>query len=210
QAPDQAAVKRAAEEAAQKQRHEAVTGPPRQRPDPQRIVSPRPQRATVSEPHRIKAPKKSRAPVILGVATATLLVAFGAWYFVAGPGRGGNIAVTVTVEPAGAEVWDGDRLVGPAPTVVKIARNAEPHTLYIKKNGFLTAQRVVQTKDDQALKLRLTAKPRPEGEGGEDGAAPPEAATPKPTPPPMPVAVTPPPKTVAPAPPPKSVQMADK
>jgi len=118
--------------------------------------------------------------------------------------------VTVTVEPAGAEVWDGDRLVGPAPTVVKIARNAEPHTLYIKKNGFLTAQRVVQTKDDQALKLRLTAKPRPEGEGGEDGAAPPEAATPKPTPPPMPVAVTPPPKTVAPAPPPKSVQMADK
>jgi len=111
----------------------------------------------------------------------------------------------VTVDPAGAEVWDGDRLVGPGPTVVKIARNVEPQTLYIMKNGFLTAQRVVQSKDDQALNLRLTAKSRPEVEGGKGGAA-----TPKPTPPPMPVAVTPPPKTVAPAPPPKSVQMADK
>jgi hypothetical protein len=111
-----------------------------------------------------------------------------AWYFLAGPGRGGHVAVTVTTEPAGATVFDGERLVGATPIVVQLPRDGAPHTLIVKRDGYLTAERVVSGKDDRALKLRLTPKPVEEPE-----------EPPPPAPPPKPVAVAtpPPPKAVA-------------
>ncbi|MDB4967655.1 MAG: serine/threonine protein kinase [Myxococcales bacterium] len=206
QAPDPATIKRAVEEAAQKNRHEAVTAPTARRPDPERIVTQRPAKNTVAEPHRVKLPRKSRAPVI-GVVAAIVVAGAGAgWYFAVGPGRGGNVAVTVTVDPAGAQVFDGEQLVGPAPAVVKIARNSEPHTLLVKKDGYLTAQRVVQTAEDQALKLRLTPKPREESDDGAPTANVPPPATPQaPVASPPKAAIAAAPK--APAPPPKTAQV---
>jgi tRNA A-37 threonylcarbamoyl transferase component Bud32 len=206
QAPDPEAIKKAAAEAAHKNRHEAITAPTARRPDPERIVVQRPPKNTVAEPHRVKLPRKSRAPLYAVVAVLVAGGGVAGWYFTVGPGRGGNIAVTVTVDPAGAEVYDGERLVGPAPTVVKIARNSEPHTLRVTKDGYLTAQRVVQTRDDQALKLRLAAKPKEES----DDAVPPIAPV---AAPPKPVAAAPTPAPTLPKPTPaepKPVQVADK
>ena len=169
---------------AQKQRHEATTAPtPQKRPDPQRVVSQRPAKATVAE--AVRPARHSRAPVIAALVVGALALGAGAWYFVAGPGRGGNVAVTVTTEPAGAEVYDGEQLVGTAPVVVKVPRNAEPHTIIVKKDGYLTAQRMVGGKEDQTLKLRLSQKPVEEPE-----EPPPPAPAPKP---PVQVAATPPP-----------------
>ena len=185
-APDAAAIARAQAEA-QKQRHEATTAPTPRRPDPERVVQARPARSTVASPLRANAslavPRK-RGPLIAVVAAlAAVVVGGAAWFFVAGPGHKGNVAVTVTTDPAGAEVYDGETLVGAAPVVVKVARDGEPHTIVVKKDGYLTAQRVVGGKDDQALKLRLTPKPVEEK----------EEPLPPPTPPkPVTVAATPP------------------
>ncbi len=193
-APDPAAVakgKAEAEAAAHKQRHEATTSPTARRPDPQRIVSPRPAKATVAE--AVRPRRKRRGGMIAAVVAVAGVAGAAGWYFLAGPGRGGNVAVTVTTDPIAAEVWDGERLVGTSPVVVKVARHGEPHTLVIKKDGFLTAQRVVEGKDDQALRVRLSAKPIVEKE------EPPPVLAPT-TPPPLPS--TPPPR------PPKPVQVA--
>ncbi|MGZ3441733.1 MAG: PEGA domain-containing protein, partial [Polyangia bacterium] len=157
QAPDPAAIAKAQAEA-QKARHEATTAPTARRPDPERIVSQRPAKNTVAQP--VRGRKKSRAPMWSAAVAVLAVVGGGAgWYFIAGPGRGGHVAVTVTTDPAGADVYDGDKLVGPAPTVVKVPRDGEPHTIAVKKDGYLTAQRVVTGKENQALKLRLTPKP---------------------------------------------------
>src|SRR4051812_568065 len=108
-APDPAAIARAQAEA-QKQRHEATTAPtPQRRPDPQRMVSQRPAKATVAEPLRPRA--KSRMPLVVASVLVAVVAGGAGWYFLAGPGRGGNVAVTVTTDPAGAEVYDGDKLV---------------------------------------------------------------------------------------------------
>jgi hypothetical protein len=192
-APDAAAIARAQAEA-QKQRHESAPAP--RRPDPQRVVSARPAKATVAEPlsgGRLTVPR-SRGPLIAVVAAVAAVVLGGVgWYFAVGPGHKGTVAVTVTTDPAGADVYDGELLVGAAPVVVKVARDGEPHRIVVKKDGYLTAQRVVMGKDDQPLKLRLTPKPVEEKE-----EAPP---------PPKPVAVAqtpPPPKAEPPKPqPPK-------
>jgi serine/threonine-protein kinase len=191
QAPDAAAIERAKADA-QRQRHEATTAPtPQKRPDPQRMVQARPQKATVAEP--LRPARNSRAPVIALLVVGALALGAGGWYFLAGPGHGGNVAVTVTTEPTGAEVYDGDQLVGTSPVVVKVARNSEPHTIMVKKEGYLSAQRVVGSKEDRALALRLSAKP---AEEKEEAPPPPEPAK-------APVAATPPPrKPVAVAAPP--------
>ncbi|HEY2748464.1 MAG TPA: serine/threonine-protein kinase [Polyangia bacterium] len=189
EAPDPVAIAKAKAEAdakAQKERHEATTAPTARRPDPERIVAPRPAKATVAQ--AVRPRRKSRGGVIAAAVVVAGLAGAAGWYFLVGPGRGGNVAVTVTTDPTGAEVWDGGRLVGMAPVVVKVARNGEPHTLAIKKDGYLTAQRVVQSKDDQALKVRLSAKPVVEKD---------EPPPPAPTPPPT---VTPPPAPTPPAP----------
>ena len=121
---------------------------------------------------------RSRGPLIAVVGALAAVVLGGiAWYFAVGPGHKGSVAVTVTTDPAGADVYAGEQLVGAAPVVVKLPRDGEPHRIVVKKDGYLTAQRVVTGKDDQALKLRLTAKPVEEPE--------------EPPPPPKPVAATP-------------------
>jgi eukaryotic-like serine/threonine-protein kinase len=184
-APDPAAIARAQAEA-QKARHEATTAPTPRRPDPERVVSARPAKATVAE--AVRPRRKSRKPLVAVAAVIALAVAGAAgWYFVAGPGRGGFVAVTVTTDPVGAEIYDGERFVGAAPTVVKVARDGNGHTIVVKKDGYLTAQRVVTGKDDQALKLRLTAKPPEQRDEKEEPPPPP------PPPKPVQVAVTPPP-----------------
>jgi len=190
-APDPAAIARAQAEA-QRGRHEAATAPTPQRPDsqrrpdPQRIVAARPAKATVAE--AVRPRRKSRAPLYAALGVLVVVAGGAAWYFVAGPGRGGHVAVTVTTEPAGATVFDGERLVGATPIVVQLPRDGAPHTLIVKRDGYLTAERVVSGKDDRALKLRLTPKPVEEPE-----------EPPPPAPPPKPVAVAtpPPPKAVA-------------
>ncbi len=179
-APDPAAIARAQAEA-QRQRHEATTAPTPRRPDPQRMVTPRPTRATVA--HGARPERKANPAMFVALALIAVIVGGAGWYFIAGPGRGGHIAVTVTTDPAGAEVYDGDRLVGNAPVVVKLPRDGEAHPILVKKDGYLTAQRVVTGKDDQALKLRLTPKP----------VAEPEEPPPPPPQKPVAVAVTPPP-----------------
>jgi serine/threonine protein kinase len=195
QAPDPAAIERARAEA-QKKRHEATTAPTPQkadaqrRPDPQRVVSARPQKATVAEP--LRPARHSRAPLIALLVVGAVALGAGGWYFLAGPGRGGNVAVTVTTEPTGAEVYDGDQLVGTAPIVVKVVRGSEPHTILVKKEGYLSAQRVVGSKEDRALTLKLSAKPVEEKE--EPPPPPP------PAPPPKPVAIATPPPAPAPEP----------
>jgi serine/threonine-protein kinase len=193
EAPDAAAIAKAkaeAEAAAHKQRHEATTAPTARRPDPQRIVSQRPAKATVA--HGVRPRRKSRGGVIAAAVAVVAGVAGAAgWYFLAGPGRGGNVAVTVTTDPVAAEVWDGERLAGISPVVVKVAHNGEAHTLIIKKDGYLTAQRVVGGKDDQALKVRLS--PKPVEEKDEPPAPlPPPTTAPLPPPRPAQVAQTPP------------------
>ncbi|HEX9103583.1 MAG TPA: protein kinase, partial [Polyangia bacterium] len=176
-APDPAAIARAREVAAQKQRHEATTAPTARRPDPERMVAPRPAKATVAE--AVRPRRKSRTPLVAAIVAVAVVAGGAGWYFVAGPGRGGNVAVTVTTDPAGADVYDGERLVGAAPVVVKVPRDGEAHTIVVKKDGYLTAQRVVTGKEDQALKLRLSARPVEEK----------EEPPPPPPPPSKPVAV---------------------
>ena len=83
----------------------------------------------------------------------------------------------MTTNPAGAEVFDGGRLVGVAPIVVKLPRDGEPHTIAVKKDGYLTAQRVVDGKQNRALELRLMPKPPEEK---EEPLPPPPAAAPLP------------------------------
>lgn len=179
QAPDPLAVERAKAEA-QRHRHEAATAPSR-RPDPERIVQRRPTRATAASPHlQARRPARSRAGTVVAVAGSLVVAAAAAWYFVLGPGRGGSVAVTVTTEPAGAQVFDGERLLGNAPLVVKLPRGDEPHTLSVRKDGYLAAMRVVTAKQDQPLKLRLSPKPVEEKE-----EAPPPTVTPPPAPAPV-------------------------
>jgi serine/threonine protein kinase len=194
QAPDPEAIARAQAEA-QKARHEATTAPTARRPDPERIVSQRPAKQTVAE--AVRPRRKSRAGLWAGLALLAVAGGGAAWYFVVGPGRGGNIAVTVTTDPAGAEVFDGDKLVGPAPVVVKVPRDGERHTIAVKKDGYLTAQRVVTGRENQTLKLRLTPKQSQEDEPPTPAPAPVAATTPKPLAPappkpPLQVAQTPP------------------
>ena len=180
EAPDAATIARAAA-AAQKQRHEATTAPTARRPDPERMVQPRPAKQTVAQPHlRTRAPKRAGAGLVVAALLGALALAgAGGWYFVAGPGRGGSVAVTVTTDPPGAEVLDGDRALGPSPVVIKLPRHGEPHTLSVTKDGFLAARRVVTPVEDQALRLRLVRKPPEEKE---------EAS---PEPPRVPIAVAP-------------------
>jgi hypothetical protein len=110
----------------------------------------------------------------------------------------------------GADVYDGETLVGPAPAVVKVPRGGEPHTIVVKKDGYLTSQRVVAGKEDSTLKLRLSPKPVEEKEEPLPPAPPPkpvvQVAPPTVTPPkPAPPKPAPPkPETVAaPSPAPK-------
>ncbi|HXU69624.1 MAG TPA: serine/threonine-protein kinase [Polyangia bacterium] len=186
QAPDAAAIAKAkadSEAAAQRGRHEATTAPTARRPDPERVVSQRPAKATVA--HGVRPKRKSRGLTIGVTAVVVAIAGAGAWYFTLGPGRRGNVAVMVTTDPAGAEVYDGERLVGPSPTVVKLPRDGAPHAILVKKDGYLTAQRTITGKDDTTLTLRLSPKPVEEKE------------EPLPPPPPKPTQLAP--TQVAPA-----------
>jgi hypothetical protein len=200
-APDAAAIAKAkadSEAAAQRARHEATTAPTARRPDPERVVSQRPAKATVA--HGVRPKRKSRGLTIGVTALVVAMAGAGAWYFTLGPGRRGSVAVTVTTDPAGADVYDGERLVGPSPAVVKLPRDGAPHAILVKKDGYLTAQRTIAGKDDTTLKLRLSPKPVEEKE--EPLPPPPPKPMPTPTqvaPKPTQVAPTPP----APTPPPK-------
>jgi hypothetical protein len=230
-APDLEAVRRhataaAAGPTAEPNRHEATTAPTGRRPDPERVVQARPAKATVASPHiklrqQHEEQQRSRIGILVGVGAAVLVVGGLVWYFAAGPGRGGNVAVSITTTPAGVTVLDGDRELGTAPLVVKIPRSSEPHSLTFKKDGFFGAQRTVTPKENQALSVRLLPLPKSDEEGasGEtQGGAPPapSAATPTPTPTPpvaakpappvAPVAVKPPPKPVADKPAPVAVK----
>jgi eukaryotic-like serine/threonine-protein kinase len=195
QAPDTETLKRAAEAQAQaqaqNQRHAAPTAATPRRPDPVRVVQPRPAKDTVAEGVRGRGPSAAKRPgvgLLIGLAAGLIIVGGGAWLVLSG--RGGDVAITVAAEPAGAEVWDGERLIGAAPVVVKLPRGDEPHTIAVKKDGFLTAQRVVHPRQDQALKVRLTPKPPEEKDEAPlpspPSAPPPQAAAPAP-PPPKPV-----------------------
>ncbi|HWE28196.1 MAG TPA: protein kinase [Polyangia bacterium] len=185
-APNPEEIARAQQAEAHKQRHEATTAPTPRRPDPQRIVQPRPAKNTVAE-GAVRANRtrgRSRAPLVAGAVVLAVLVGGAGWYFIAGPGHRGSIAVTVTTDPAGADVYDGERLVGAAPVVIKVARDGEAHTIVVKKDGYLTAQRIVGSKEDRALTLRLTAKPVEEKEEPPPPPAPPKPIAVAPTPPP--------------------------
>ena len=69
----------------------------------------------------------------------------------------GNVAVTVTTDPRAPRCYDGERLVGTAPAVVKVPRGGEPHRC-VKKDGYLTAQRVV---DGTEIDAQAAAAPKP-------------------------------------------------
>ena len=184
-APDAAAIARAQAEA-QKQRHEAPTAPTARRPDPRAR-----RRGASGEGDRRRAAACERAAGSAAIARAALRRRRGAG------GRRRRRRRLVLRRRAGARrqrrgdgddrcppaprCYDGEQLVGAAPIVVKVPRDGEPHRIVVKKDGYLTAQRVVMGKDDQALKLRLTAKPRrAETEEPPPPAPPPVAATPKP------------------------------
>jgi hypothetical protein len=64
--------------------------------------------------------------------------------------------------------------------VVKVPRDGQKHTNLVKKDGFLTAQRAGEGKDDQALKVRLSPKPVEEKEEPLPPPPPPAPPAPKP------------------------------
>jgi hypothetical protein len=123
---------------------------------------------------------KSRAPLWIALGIVGAVVVGGAgWYLIGG--RGGNVAVTVTTNPNGADVYLGEQLVGPSPVVVKLPRDGEPHTIAVKKDGYLTAQRVVSGKESSTLNLKLTPIPVED----KEEAPPPPAPAPKAETPPL-------------------------
>ena len=182
QAPDPQAVQRA-----------AAVAPPR-RPDPQRVVQPRPAKATVAEPHVRARPPASRGGLVVAGAALAVLAAVGGWYFLLGPGRGGHVAITVVTEPPGAVVLDGRRVLGTTPLVTRLPRGSAPHTFVVEKDGYLSAQRLVTPREDQSLAVRLMARPRPEEEPPPAPSPPVVPAPPAPTPPPVAAAAPPPPR----------------
>ena len=130
----------------------------RRRADPIRSawLQPRPAKDTVAE--AVRPRRKSRAPLWAARSSRwRRSPARGGWWL--RRRARGHVAVTVTTDPAGAAVYDGERLVGAAPVVVKVPRGAEPHTIAVKKDGYLTAQRVVTGARDRALALRLAPSP---------------------------------------------------
>jgi hypothetical protein len=215
-APDLEAVRRAATQAGagsplirQVDSHEATTAPPRERPDPVRMVAQRPAKPTAVSPHvRLRQPKKSPLGLILGGLFFVGACVFG-WYMLAGPGRGGSVAVSITTDPTGAIVLDGERELGTTPLVIRVPRGTEPKQLAFKKDGFFGAQRMVTPKENQSLAVRLMAVPKQDEEAAAEptGAAPTGAK-------PVPVAEKPaPPKPVVaekPAPPPKPAPPVEK
>ncbi len=195
-APDPAAIARAQAEA-HKARHEATTAPTARRPDPERVVQPRPAKNTVAE--AVRPRKKGRAPLWGAVIALAAIAGAGGWYFIAV--ARGSVALTVTSDPAGAAVYDGERLVGATPIVLKVSRAGEPHTIAVKKDGYLTALRVFGGRKDQAMALRLSPKPVEEA----------QEAPPLPPPLPKPVQVAEkPPKVEPPAAAPLKVQVPRK
>jgi serine/threonine-protein kinase len=158
---------------------------------------------TVAQPH-LKKRREAQAgarrglAIAVGVGLVVVAGALGSWLLLGGGGaRGGNIAVTITTTPPGAEVVRGDEVVGHTPLVLKLPRGGEPVALQFRLDGFLSAQRMVTPKDDQQLTLRLLAKQVAEG----DDAAPPKAPDKAPPPtgkPPLAQKSAPPDKTAPP------------
>ena len=74
---------------------------------------------------------------------------------------------------------------------MKVARHGEPHTIIVKKDGYLSAQRVVEGKDDHPAQGAAVAQARRGGRG---------SGQPPPTLKPVQVAATPSPKAAVPSP----------
>ena len=162
-APDLAAIQRAA--AAQNGAAAA-----QRRPDPQRIVQPKPEKSTVAQPIRPRAQKSSRMG--LAVAVGLAIVAAGGITGYVLLGRGGKIAVTIVTTPSGAAVLDGETALGETPLVASLERSSEPHILTFKKDGFLSAQRKVTPQANTKLDVKLLAKPAPEADDAPADVAP--------------------------------------
>ncbi len=156
-------------------------------------------RPTMSEPAARR--KKGGAPVaaILVVLLLIGAAAGAGWFFLLGP-----VSISVSSTPEGVEVLRGDEVLGTAPGKFRLKRNSEPVMLAFRKDGFITAQRKVETTADQELKVRLLPK-----EDVVEELDPPKPPAPKPSTPP--VAVKPPePKAPEPKPPAPKPQVAER
>jgi eukaryotic-like serine/threonine-protein kinase len=158
---------------------------------------------TIAQGKRLPAPGRRGAgrstAILIGVFAGLIgLSAIGAviWYFVGHPGSK-HISVAVTSTPPGAEVVQGDRILGNAPVVVALPRGDQAITLAMRKEGFLTAQRTLTPNTDQEITVRLLPKP-------VEDTPPPEPAAPEPPP----QAKSPPPAKAAP-PEPAPVEKAE-
>ena len=105
---------------------------------------------------------------------------------------GCDVSVTITTEPGGAQLFDGERLLGTSPAVLALHPGGAPLMLTVRKVGFLPAQRAVTATTDQVIALRLLAKPVE--------SPPPAEPPPAPAPPPATAAASVP---IAPRPKPK-------
>ncbi len=168
--------------------HEVATAPSMKRVKPLA----RPSAHTMAEPAERPLPRdrvrrKRRWTILIGFAAAALALSGAALMLLRGPS---NVSVTINTEPSGAELLDGERLLGTSPAVLALPRGGQPLMLTVRKPGFLSAQRALASSTDQLIAVRLLAKP------------PEPAPEPAPPPPPPPKVAEPPAAVVAaPAPP---------
>jgi serine/threonine protein kinase len=139
-----------------------------------------------SRPHRTRRAGKS--PLVLAGVVATTLAIAGTLGWLAFA-RSRPVTISIVSTPSGAEVREGDNLLGTAPVKLTLERSSHPRLISVRKDGFVTAQRSFVPDKDVELAVRLIAPPPPEP---EPAVAPP--------PPSEPVAAAAPPPAAAPAP----------
>jgi serine/threonine-protein kinase len=210
QAPDLATFQRLQAQQAQQHaqhapaavdRHAAATAISERRPDPQRVVQPKPQKATVAQPHvQRRQEARSRRALVWGGAAAAAVFAISIGGYLALSPRGVSVAVSIVTTPSGAEVLDGERSLGVTPLVAKLPKGKEARTLAFKKDGYLTAQRKLLVSHDQQLTVHLVPKQAPVEDSPPSEPAEPTEPAPAPTTAPVAHAPAPKPQPAHPAP----------
>jgi serine/threonine-protein kinase len=192
QAPDAETIARLAAQAQAMQggrapaaagRGEPATALSDRRPDPQRVVQQKPQKATQAQPHVARREEaRARRGILYGAAAAVavFVVSIGAFLLLT---PRGNVAVSIVSNPPGAEVLDGEQSLGVAPLVIKLPKAKEAHTLAFKLDGYLTAQRKIPVLRDSQLTVRMTPKQAPVDDDAAGAPSHAPAATAPGTPP---------------------------
>ncbi len=154
----------------------------------------RPARSTVAQPHvALRKPKKKGGAggLIIGVL---VVAGLGGGAFFGWRALHGDVSIKVMSDPDGAQIVEGDKVLGVSPVTIKLPRGDTPHVLEVRKDGFVTAERTVKVDGNQTLAVHLVEK--------EDDTPPPPVKTTPTTVTPVPSKPVPPPVVVKPAPPP--------